>query len=332
MNLHFAWHPEAWLLAAPILVVCGTALMVLLVDLFVPRVPWTWVAITGLAAAALLVLPRWNQPLPEAEAALGGALRLDRFAVFLQVTILGCAALSVLGAHDYARRAETGRSEFFVLLLFSTAGMLVLVGSNDLITMFLGLELLSFPTYVLCGFLRRQIKSNEAALKYFVLGSFASSLFLYGVALLWGASGSTQLGELAKVPDTPLFHLGALLVVAGFLFKVGVVPFHMWVPDVYEGAPTPVTMFMATAVKVAGFGALTRVLMGGGLQAALPFGGILWWVACLTMIVGNLSALTQENIKRMLAFSSVAHAGYMLVGLTAVATTGWAAGAAARRY
>ncbi len=332
MSFEFAWHPEAWQLVAPILAVVVTALVVMVGDLFLKPPSWTGPTLLGLAVAMALAVSHWNVPLPGAEAALAGALRLDRFAVFLQVAILGCAALSLLGAQSYNARAGIDRAEFHLLLLFSTAGMLVLVASADLITMFLGLELLSFPAYVLCGFLRQQIKSNEAALKYFVLGSFASSVFLYGVALVWGATGSTQLAEIARAAETPLFHLGALLVVVGFLFKVGVVPFHMWVPDVYEGAPTPVTMFMAAAVKVAAFGALTRTLLGGALHTTLPLGSILWWFAALTMTVGNMSALTQDNIKRMLAFSSVAHAGYMLVGLAAVATLGSEQGASAVLY
>ena len=332
MSFDFAWHPDAWLLLSPLLAVVGTALVVMVGDLFLPRPSWTFPTLLGLALAIALAVARWNAALPAAEAALAGAFRLDGLAIFLQVAILGCAALSLLGAQSYNARAGTGSAEFHILLLFSTAGMLVLVSSADLITMFLGLELLSFPAYVLCGFLRQQIKSTEAALKYFVLGSFASSVFLYGVALVWGATGSTQLAEISRAAETPLFHLGALLVVVGFLFKVGVVPFHMWVPDVYEGAPTPVTMFMATAVKVAAFGALTRTLLGGALHTTLPLGSILWWFAALTMTVGNMSALTQDNIKRMLAFSSVAHAGYMLVGLAAVATVGVQQGAAAVLY
>jgi NADH-quinone oxidoreductase subunit N len=280
----------------------------------------------------VFVVLRWNEPLVAAEAALRGALRTDRFAVVLQLAVLICSGLSLLASHSYSERSVARRGEFHALVLLATAGMLVLVASGDFVTMFLGLELLSFPTYVLCGFLRDQVKSNEAALKYFVLGSFASSIFLYGVALLWGASGSVRFEDLAAAPDSGLFQLGALLVAVGFLFKVGAAPFHMWVPDVYEGAPTPVTMFMATAVKVAAFGAFQRALVVGLLRDSVPFESILWWLACVTMVVGNLSALTQDNIKRLLAFSSVAHAGYMLVGLAAVAATHSVAGSAAVLY
>ncbi len=332
MSMDFAWHPQAWWLVAPMLAVVGTSLVVLMAGLASSRHAWTWLSCSGLVVAAVLVVMRWNAPLAEAEAALNGALRADRFAVFLQLAVLACAALSLLATQSYSERDVARKGEFHALVLLSTAGMLVLVASGDFITMFLGLELLSFPTYVLCGFLRHHVKANEAALKYFVLGSFASSIFLYGVALLWGATGSVRFEDLAAAPDSGLFQLGALFVVIGFLFKVGAAPFHMWVPDVYEGAPTPVTMFMATAVKIAAFGAFQRALIVGLLRDAVPFESIFWWLACATMFVGNLSALTQDNVKRLLAFSSVAHAGYMLVGVSAVAATGNLSGAAAVLY
>jgi NADH-quinone oxidoreductase subunit N len=314
------------------LVVVGTALVILVGDLFLPNRSWTPVAILGLIAALVLALHRWDNPLMQAESALLGAVRYDNLSVFLHVVMIISAVLSMLASESWTLLVEKRRAEFQVLVLFAVSGMMLLVSSGDLITLFLSLELMSFPTYVLCGFLRHNIKSNEAALKYFVLGSFASSLLLYGTALLWGTTGTTSLAMLHAAPDSALFILGAVLVVIGFLFKVGAAPFHMWVPDVYEGAPTPVTMFMATGIKVAAFGALYRILVVGLFRDALPFADILWWLACLTMIIGNLSALTQDNIKRLLAFSSVAHAGYMLVGLTAVAKTGYAAGGAAILY
>lgn len=330
--LDFAWHPEAWTLLLPMLVVAGTAIVILVADLFLPDRNWTPLAIVGLVAALILAMQRWDNPLMQAESALLGAVRYDNLTVFLHVLMLASASLSMLTAESWSTLVGKRRAEFPVLVLFAVTGMMLLVASGDLITLFLSLELMSFPTYILCGFLRHNIKSNEAALKYFVLGSFASTLFLYGTALLWGATGTTSLSMLHAAPDSPLFVLGAILVVIGFLFKVGAAPFHMWVPDVYEGAPTPVTMFMATAVKVAAFGALYRILVVGLFRDSLPFADILWWLACLTMIVGNLSALTQDNIKRLLAFSSVAHAGYMLVGLTAVATTGYTVGGASILY
>ena len=322
MNLEFAWHPGAWALLAPVLAVVGTALVLLVGELFVRRVPWTWVAVAGLALAAGLATQQWDRTASDVEAALGGAIRVDNWTVFLQVLMLVCAALSMLASESYTVLLGERRVEFPVLVLFATSGMMLLVASGDLITLFLALELMSFPTYVLCGFLRHNIKSNESALKYFVLGSFASSIFLYGVALIWGSVGSTSLQEIGNTGEGPLYALGAVLLLVGFLFKVGAVPFHMWVPDVYEGAPTPVTMYMATAVKVAAFGAFYRVLTVALLPGSVPIADILWWIACVTMIIGNLCALTQDNVKRLFAFSSVAHAGYVLVGLAAVARLG----------
>ena len=316
------WTPEVWVLLSPLWIVCLTAVVILALDLVVGarRVQWSVPALVGLAFAAAASLARWQQPLPEVERVLGGAVRLDNLSVFLYLAIIGCTALCLLAAASYPENDLRRRAEFYVLALFSATGMMLLVSSGDLITMFLGLELLSFPIYVLCGYRRADIKSNEAALKYFILGSFASSLFLYGVALLWGATQTTSIAGLRAAPGGPLFHLGALLVLIGFLFKIGAAPFHMWVPDVYEGAPTPVSAFMVSGVKVAAFGAFVRVLLGAFGRDDMPYETVLWWLACITMIVGNLSALTQENVKRMLAFSSVAHAGYMLVGLAA-----WAA-------
>jgi NADH-quinone oxidoreductase subunit N len=328
------WTSDVWALLAPMILVCGTALLILALDLFTGkrRVPWSLVSLAGLVAAAVASLARWQRALPEAEAMLGGSVRVDNLTVFLYLAILLCTGLCLVAVEGYPEDEMRRRAEFYVLALLSATGMMLLVSSGDLITMFLGLELLSFPTYVLCGYRRHVLKSNEAALKYFVLGSFASSIFLYGVALLWGATGTTSIPDLRVAPGSAVYHLGALLVVIGFLFKVGAAPFHMWVPDVYEGAPTPVTAFMATAVKVAAFGAFLRVMVGALLREGLPFETILWWLAVLTMVVGNMSALTQDNIKRMLAFSSVAHAGYMLVGLTAVVASGWDTGAAAILY
>jgi NADH-quinone oxidoreductase subunit N len=330
-----AWTTDVWTLLAPMLIVCGTACVLLVVDLFAGarRLPWGLLSLVGLALAAWSVVGRWQHPLPEAEGFLSGAIHVDDLAVFLMLALLVAAGLCLATADSYLELSGGNqRAEFQALALFSLSGMMLLVSSGELVTLFLGLELLSFPTYVLCAFRRQDIHSNEAALKYFVLGSFASSIFLYGIALCWGATGSTSLAAIGAAPETSLLHLGLLLLLVGFLFKVGAAPFHMWVPDVYEGAPTPVTAFMATAVKVAAFGAFVRVLFGTLVSEAMPLGSIFWWVACATMVIGNLSALTQDNIKRLLAFSSVAHAGYMLVGLTAVVVSGWETGAAAVLY
>jgi len=329
------WNAEVWTLLAPLLAVCTTACLHLGFDLGrrERRLPSAWITVGGLAVAAWFLLAQWQQPLDAATQTLNGALRADDLSIYLQLLIVTAAALALVTANSYLDRAKRGqRSEFHALALFAVAGMMLLVGSGELMTTFLALELLSFPTYVLCAFRRERIKSSESALKYFVTGSFASSIFLYGVALVWGATGTTVITALASAPESGLVHMGTLLLIAGFLFKIGAAPFHMWVPDVYEGAPVPVTTFMATAVKVAAFGAFLRLLVGGVMGQALPLAAILGGVAVLTMVIGNLSALTQDNIKRLLAFSSVAHAGYMVVGLTAVADSGYDTGAVALLY
>jgi NADH-quinone oxidoreductase subunit N len=197
----------------------------------------------------------------------------------------------------------------------------------DLIAVFLGIELLSIPIYVLAGFDRRKLRSNESALKYFLVGSFASAILLYGMALLYGATGSTDFAAIGKAfdPSSPLASLGLALVVVGFTFKISAVPFHQWTPDVYEGAPTSVTAFMSVTVKVAAFAGLMRIVVDafGGGDVALR--DVLWWLAAATMIVGNVMAVIQENVKRLLAYSSVAHAGYLLMGLVAGTQAAWAA-------
>jgi NADH-quinone oxidoreductase subunit N len=242
--------------------------------------------------------------------------------------VIAVATLFAVVLSDvFLRRMDRYRGDYFALLLFSAGGMCLFSCSTELLSLFLGLELLSIPVYILSGFLRRDPKSVEAAMKYFLLGAFSSAIFLLGGALVYAGTGSTDLAVALHGGFEPgargLVLGGGLLLLTGFLFKTAAVPFHMWTPDVYEGAPTAVTAFMAAAVKAAAFGALARALVvsaGSGAPAAAA--GYLWWVAVLTMTVGNLAALVQTNIKRMLAHSSIAHAGYMLIGLAVFAATG----------
>jgi NADH-quinone oxidoreductase subunit N len=238
----------------------------------------------------------------------------------------------------YLYREKLHNPEYYILVLFSTCGMMLMASATDLISIFIALELMSLAVYVLVGFRRNDRKSNEAAMKYFILGSAASAILLYGSALVYGATGTltitTVLSKISATPVlmTPIFHLGAWLVLIGFLFKVASVPFHMWMPDVYEGAPTPITGFMTTGIKAASFAALVRVFLslGYGKDLASAMEGrlhdVLWVLAVLTMAIGNLVALTQTNLKRMLAYSSIAHTGYLLVGLIAAphSETGYA--------
>ncbi len=320
--------PVSLVVLAPSLVVVVTALLVLLLDLLPPRDRKSHlgtVTLAGLVAALLATLRLWG--------GRGRGFRdmviLDNYALFFHIVIAYAAALIVLLSMDYLQRSGGESGEFYALVLFSTSGMLLLASAGDLIVVFLALELMSLSLYVLAGLFTRRREAGEASMKYFLLGVFASAFLLYGIALVYGATGSTNLDRVAAgvvaTPRDPLLIAGLGLILVGFGFKISSVPFHMWAPDVYEGAPTSVTALIATGSKAAVFAALIRV--GGaalrGVQA--DWTAVLWVLAALTMTVGNVVAIAQSNLKRMLAYSSIAHVGYMLVGLVA----GGAAGAGA---
>ncbi len=247
----------------------------------------------------------------------------DPMSVFFTLLIVSVAAVSVLVSWDYVKRTRINQAEYYALLLSATLGMILMAASNDLITIFLALELMSLSLYVMVGFRRGRLESTEAALKYFLLGAFASGFLLYGIALLYGATGTTNLGRIGQfLADSPFTHnpmllIGSLLVFTGFAFKVAAAPFHMWTPDAYEGAPTSVTAFMAAGAKAAGFAALLRVGLTALHPVQVEWTGLLTAIAMLTMTVGNVTALLQSNVKRMLAYSSIAHAGYILVAIVA---------------
>jgi NADH-quinone oxidoreductase subunit N len=308
----------------PAMIVALTGLVVLLVQAFTPKdreAPSAALSLVGLGAALASV------GLLATGAARGAvmadAVAADDFSLFFHVLILGVAAVAVLLSPSYLRAVGIERGEYYALLLFSVVGMLGLVSSLELVSMFVALEIMSIALYGMAGLRRDRMESQESALKYFVTGAFSSAFFLYGVALLYGVSGSTQLDRVASAISTlrpgsaPLAILGAAMLLVGFGFKVASVPFHMWTPDVYEGAPTTATAFMAAGVKAAAFGALLRVF-----DYALPGLADRWQplvasLAILTMVVGNLAALAQRNLKRMLAYSAVAHAGYVLAAFVA---------------
>jgi NADH-quinone oxidoreductase subunit N len=258
----------------------------------------------------------------------GGAAVSDAFSGVVAVIVCGALLLSSLIAGGYLEALRATRGEFYALALFSAAGMCLLAQATDLVLIFISLEVMSLAVYCLTAYLRRGKRPAEAAFKYFVLGSFASAIFLYGAALAFGATGSTRLSDLAQAVGgptavAPLIYASSALLAAGFAFKVAAVPFHMWVPDVYEGAPAPVTGFMAAGVKAAAFAVLVRILVGGYGDAASATGAHGWqqivvWLSLATMLLGNLLAIPQRSVKRMLAYSSIAHAGYLLAAVAAM--------------
>jgi NADH-quinone oxidoreductase subunit N len=250
-----------------------------------------------------------------------GLIQSDTFSLFFHLLVGAVAALVILASDSYLSRAKLEGAEFYALILFATAGMGVLASAQELLTAFIGLEMSSIASYVLAGYRRDTLKSSESSLKYFLLGSFATAFFLYGVALVYGASGTTWLPNMGQVddPQLALLRLGLALIFIGLGFKVAVAPFQVWTPDVYEGAPTPVTALFAAGPKAAAFALLLRIF------ATVPYATQYWfwafWIlAVATMFVGNLGAIVQTNVKRLLAYSSIAHAGYILVAFAAVTT------------
>jgi NADH-quinone oxidoreductase subunit N len=250
-----------------------------------------------------------------------GMFVLDRFAVFFKALFLLSSGLAILLSLDYLKRNDYRPAEYHALVMLATVGMMVMASGANLATIYVGLELMALSTYILAGYFRREVKSHEAAVKYFVLGALSSGILLYGLSLLYGATGTLDLATLAaKVsggrPDTDVL-VGIALLTCGFLFKVAAVPFHVWTPDVYEGAPTPITAFMSVGPKAAAFAMFLRVYLGGLEPLADQWRFFVGVAAALTMVWGNVAALTQDNVKRMLAYSSIAHAGYALLGLMA---------------
>jgi NADH-quinone oxidoreductase subunit N len=296
------------------------ACALLLVDLTIPKDRKVWTA--ALAAFGLLVALGMtiNQIGQEAAGAFGGMVIRDGFAIYLNVLFLFSGLVGIAVAYDYLRRIGIERGEYYTLLLFSITGMMLMAQAGDLIIVFLALELLSIPLYVLAGFARPRPDSEEAALKYFLLGAFSGGFLVYGVALVYGATGTTGLiGIIERLGvgavDVPLMVIGAALILVGLGFKVAAVPFHMWTPDVYQGAPSSVTAFMSVGAKAAGFSALLRIFIAAFPQLFPDMTMVIWVLAALTMFIGNVVAIAQSNIKRMLAYSSIAHAGYILMAL-----------------
>ncbi|MBN2370265.1 MAG: NADH-quinone oxidoreductase subunit N [Vicinamibacteria bacterium] len=311
--------------ALPALIVALTGVVALVIDAFTPRAGRSRtqsVCLTGLAAALLVT---FSLPVrigcPACSPLTGGSVVSDTWSVALQALVLVVGMLALPLSTAYFRAIDQDRGEQNALIMFAIAGMLGLVSSVELISLFISLEIMSVALYALTGSRRARSDSQEAALKYFVTGAFSSAFFLYGVAWLYGVSGGTTFDRIASTLASPLGgNVGCALLASGFLlvgfgFKIAAVPFHSWAPDAYQGAPTSVTAFMSTAVKVAAFGALTRVFHGALFPLADRWIPLLAALAVLTMIVGNVSALAQRDLKRMLAYSSVAHAGYVMTAL-----------------
>lgn len=348
-------------LLSPMLIVFGAAIIGVLAEAFLPRqtryASQLVISLGGLIAAfvAVVVLAR-DLHGSVGHSAVMGAVAVDSPALFLQGTILLVGVLGILliaereiraradgdngargldaftpqasavpgaVAEQVATKAGVIQTEVFPLTLFAIGGMLLFPASDDLLTMFIALEVLSLPLYLLCGLARRRrLMSQEAAMKYFLLGAFSSAFFLFGVAMLYGYAGSLDLRGIADVVasgagNTPLALIGTGLLLVGVLFKIGAVPFHSWIPDVYQGAPTPITAFMAAATKIAAFGAMLRVFYVALPELRDDWRPVLWAIAILTMVVGTVTAVTQVDVKRMLAYSAVAHTGFILTGLIA---------------
>jgi NADH-quinone oxidoreductase subunit N len=316
------------------------ACILLLVDLWVPRErkeTTAWLAAGGVVFAFIANAFLFNV---DGEAMLG-MFRADQFTAFSNVIILATAFIGILLSVDYLKRTGIERGEYYTMLLFTIVGTMWMVAANDLIAVFVALELLSIPLYVLAAFRSPDVKSEESGLKYFILGAFASAFFVYGAALIYGATGTTSIPAILQSVNATLFGgaaanagaaqllllLGSGLLLVGLGFKVAAAPFHMWTPDVYEGAPTPITAIMSITAKAGGFAALLRIF-GTGLATLAPAASasstdwqtIMWILAAATMIIGNLLAVVQTNIKRLLAYSSIAHGGYILMAVAATGT------------
>jgi len=313
----------------PSLVLVCFGMGLLLINVFLPRGTTrhaVWISLVGIVVTGWISLQGWGNP----QYGFSDAVALDNFATFFNMIFLIGAAMTILMSDDYLRREGYPVSEYYPLILFTTAGAMWMASGTDMMTIFLGLEVMSVSLYVLAGFFRGQLASNEAGLKYFLLGAFSTGFLLYGISLIYGVTGSTRLTEIGVYLNThasllanPMTLAGLALLSIGFLLKIGAAPFHMWTPDVYQGAPTPVTAFMSAVPKAAAFAAFLRIMEYCFFSMKPEWTAMLWVLAVLTMTIGNIIAISQTNIKRMLAYSSISHAGYALVGLVAANEIGY---------
>lgn len=308
----------------PIIIVTVTALAILILEITIKRAePVVFIfSLIGLIAAGASAISLY----PQSGTAFNEMVSIGGFASFFHVVFIVVTILTFLISRQYIERMGIYHSEYYAIILFSLVGMMLIASSLDLLMLFIGIELMSLSFYILAGFMRTRLTSNESALKYFLLGAFATGFLVYGIALVYGASGTTNLtsiaGQIDELFNSTLFWIGVAMLTMGFSFKIASVPFHMWAPDVYEGAPTTVTAFMSTAGKAAAFAGFLIVVMfafAGGTEKLQDLFAIL---AVASMVVGNVIAISQHNLKRMLAYSSIAHAGYMLIGFAAASELG----------
>lgn len=313
----------------PMLCVALAGLVVLLAEAFRGRdekMPLGGLAIIGLAGAGIASVLLWNSG-----AESFNAVTADKFGLFVNLVLVVVGVLTVVFSSQTIERDGLPAGEYYAMILFAIFGMMLMAQATDLLVIFLALETMSIAVYILTGMKREQQQSTEAAFKYFLLGAFASSFFLYGIAFLYGVTGTTNIERLStaiaaqSMSGNPLILLGIGLLIVGFAFKIAAVPFHMWSPDAYEGAPTVVTGFMSTGVKAAAVAAFVRVFLKGLDPMIADWAPVLWWIAAATMVVGTVVGVAQTSLKRMLAYSSIAHGGYILAGLVAGNDVGKAA-------
>ncbi len=329
------FDPNDLVFASPFLLLSGLACALLLLDAFARSASRAFLCPLAVASCVLTLgalAHLWPEVGEQGKSIFAGMVLVDRFSLFVTATAVVGAALSMMLAPGFMREHRFDYGELYPLVLFATAGVSLMVSASDMVTLFLGLETMSLSVYVLTGSWRTNARSAEGAMKYFLMGAFASAILLYGMALVYGSTGTTSLAAVdraaaAMKEGDAVLVIGMVMIVIAFVFKVGAVPFHMWAPDAYQGAPTPITAFMAAAVKAAAFAAALRVLMTSFPAPGLRATGNGWvyllsGVSALTMIFANLVAMRQDNVKRMLAYSSVAHAGYLLLGVVAVGVVG----------
>ncbi|MYK16611.1 NADH-quinone oxidoreductase subunit N [Candidatus Poribacteria bacterium] len=315
-----------WQLLMPELIIALTLLIVLVFDLFdsISKTVLGWMTIVG-AGIALWVSIQMHQA-GTVGTQFSEMLKVDNFSLFFNIIFLVSTILVALISISYLGGRDRKQGPYYLLILLATLGMMLMAAGNELIIIFLGLELMSLSLYILAGYFRESPASSEAGMKYLLLGAFASAFFLYGIALIYGGAGTTSVPAIAEAiaaPNkSPLLLAGMFLLIVGFGFKVAIVPFHQWAPDVYEGAPTTIAAFISAGPKAAGFAAFLRIFMEALPNLQVEWSGVIILLAMLTMTVGNVIAIAQTNIKRMLAYSSIAHAGYILIGLAAANSEG----------